>query len=940
MRLQTLVGGNNRLSPWPSCRVHSQRWIGVSAVRGRKPKTETVNDASISVAEAESVVDQNETLIEALPKKRGRKPKVIEADHDIKGDLEEAKEPAAVVPEKKTTRRTKVTKAVAEKTQDDVKDPTSIGIATPWSSSVTDVEQQQADLQAYVESRGPDTAERRRRKKKAASPVITVNQVTSELEAKVVRFDANGRPSVDVTALGDGKRQTYALSIYEGKEKKFMEYIEPKLLDMGPVFDQESGAMVNRDVEFILPTKTIKAFSESSLKWSNKVIKYKGGGWLYMRAVLDKELHEMLSGMLYFQGWRNVISYKFPFMEEDVTLPMPCTEDELEEIEAWKNHVDEEAEEVAKCEEYGGKVDLEIAAKVIRRDEMEEDLDVDEFGNKIYRKDYTGTYNNPNNFFEGPEEDYDTEKGYNTGAKKAAERGAVVKKESTRGKKAASEGSSIGRGKKNVESDSSPPLAAAAATPPALETRGGKEDKSSQRQQQASDLHTETSVPLVAQSNAQKDKAAPDAPSKPSSSAWYEPPAPAAKIIEEPLGLEDDDLFDEFEFSNDLFDDELLPPLGPAKSKSARAGAKEDLPDMGGTFLKDDFKDPFGLDDLGFDDDDLFGGELGAAAWGDDDDMLMLDDLDAAAGSKAGGRMDSGGGGYGAKGGGAGGGYNADDSGVGSYQRRGQQSGGWSSTGGYKQQQGGFRDRAPQQQYGSGQGGRGGYDEYNRDRRGTSPPPFKERAGRDFEQQSAGSEATAGSYASARPDGRQQVPVRNSKDAGYKSSGDDMDELGSGAFMEDDLDMGGYMQPKRGGRGSDLDMLDDWEDDWGPDGEDIMGAMGGPGRGQSGGRGNQQRFYSQPGRGQNSYDNGRGGGSSSYQQQGGRGRTYGEGGRGGGYGGNQGGYNGGRGGYNRGGSYQGSGRGSGRGNYQQRSFESGRGKTGYQGRVQEQGYME
>ena len=33
--------------------------------------------------------------------------------------------------------------------------------------------------------------------------------------------------------------------------------------------------MVPRDVQFILPTKTIKAFNINSLKWANKVIKYK-----------------------------------------------------------------------------------------------------------------------------------------------------------------------------------------------------------------------------------------------------------------------------------------------------------------------------------------------------------------------------------------------------------------------------------------------------------------------------------------------------------------------------------------------------------------------------------------------------------------------------------------------------------------------------------------
>jgi hypothetical protein len=164
----------------------------VSAARGRKPKTETTNDASVAVVEAESVVRQSETPIEALPKKRGRKPKVADAENDIRGESEEEKELKAVLPVRKTTRKTKVTKEASGKAQDVANDPVSIGIETPWSTSVTDVEQQQAELDAYVASRGTDTAERRRRKKKAATPVLTVNQVTAELEEKVVRVDANG----------------------------------------------------------------------------------------------------------------------------------------------------------------------------------------------------------------------------------------------------------------------------------------------------------------------------------------------------------------------------------------------------------------------------------------------------------------------------------------------------------------------------------------------------------------------------------------------------------------------------------------------------------------------------------------------------------------------------------------------------------------------------
>ena len=67
-------------------------------------------------------------------------------------------------------------------------------------------------------------------------------------------------------------------------------------------------------MEFILPTKTINAFNEKTLKWGNKVIKYKDSGWVFVRAILDEELIDEISGMIYFQKWRNAIIHKFDFL--------------------------------------------------------------------------------------------------------------------------------------------------------------------------------------------------------------------------------------------------------------------------------------------------------------------------------------------------------------------------------------------------------------------------------------------------------------------------------------------------------------------------------------------------------------------------------------------------------------------------------------------------
>eukprot|EP00955_Chlamydomonas_euryale_P077560 362967-Chlamydomonas_euryale.AAC.2 len=105
--------------------------------------------------------------------------------------------------------------------------------------------------------------------------------------------------------------------------------------------------------------------------------------------------------MIYFQGWRNVIRYRFPGDEDDTELPVPCSQAELDEVAAWLQHRDEELEEAERAVEYGGPVDMEIASRVERRDEMPGDMDVDEFGNTVYRRDFAGSYANPNDFYDG-----------------------------------------------------------------------------------------------------------------------------------------------------------------------------------------------------------------------------------------------------------------------------------------------------------------------------------------------------------------------------------------------------------------------------------------------------------------------------------------------------------------------------------------------------------
>ncbi len=52
-----------------------------------------------------------------------------------------------------------------------------------------------------------------------------------------------------------------------------------------------------------------------------------GGGWIFIRAILDDELLETIEGMIYFQKWRQAITHKFKFMQVVVVAEVEIIDD-------------------------------------------------------------------------------------------------------------------------------------------------------------------------------------------------------------------------------------------------------------------------------------------------------------------------------------------------------------------------------------------------------------------------------------------------------------------------------------------------------------------------------------------------------------------------------------------------------------------------------------
>ncbi|KAJ9529459.1 hypothetical protein QJQ45_013815, partial [Haematococcus lacustris] len=295
---------------------------------------------------------------------RGRKPKVIEEPQVITGT---------------------VTADVAAEASDG---STEIVKSTKGRRGRKAAEGTVEDQAPPVEAAGRK-GRRTTRSKPAGNTAVVGDALMQEMITNTTQTALDGTLVIDRAALGKGELHWYCIGVLTGKEKKFEEELVRRLKNEPPMIDPVTGDVMPRgEVEVKLPTRKEYSLSETTKRKVYKTIKYQDGGVMFIRCVLNNDLIFLIARTPFFQSWRNQVSWKYPGDVEFTELPLPCTPDQLDALAAWEQEqVVQEADD--------------LAAKSERVDKVAENMDVDESGNTIYKREFTGTYNNPSAWVEG-----------------------------------------------------------------------------------------------------------------------------------------------------------------------------------------------------------------------------------------------------------------------------------------------------------------------------------------------------------------------------------------------------------------------------------------------------------------------------------------------------------------------------------------------------------
>ena len=101
---------------------------------------------------------------------------------------------------------------------------------------------------------------------------------------------------------GGGVPQWWALRVTIGREKQTCTNIERRYLQLREAAEAAGEAEGMQEIKTWDVWKRVRAWNPKSQKMGNKMVRYEGGGWVLVRAVMDSRIASIISGNINILG--------------------------------------------------------------------------------------------------------------------------------------------------------------------------------------------------------------------------------------------------------------------------------------------------------------------------------------------------------------------------------------------------------------------------------------------------------------------------------------------------------------------------------------------------------------------------------------------------------------------------------------------------------------
>uniref|UniRef100_A0A6S8P647 NusG-like N-terminal domain-containing protein n=1 Tax=Dunaliella tertiolecta TaxID=3047 RepID=A0A6S8P647_DUNTE len=226
-----------------------------------------------------------------------------------------------------------------------------------------------------------------RRRLQRGSAAFEGDQLAKSVMEQTIKSDEAGNAYINRATFGNGEMQWYGIGVVVGKEKKFKEILEQRMEATPLATDDLTGELQPKpEMEVLVPTRKVTSKSASGRKTS-RTIKYMDGGLVFLRCILTNDLIDFVQELPYFRSWRDEVTWAYPD-QGTLVLPQPASKEAMDSLNQWM-YGEVAPEDLPQVDEEAAKMDPGAPTEL------------NEQGNAIIQREFTGSYTNPSAWFDG-----------------------------------------------------------------------------------------------------------------------------------------------------------------------------------------------------------------------------------------------------------------------------------------------------------------------------------------------------------------------------------------------------------------------------------------------------------------------------------------------------------------------------------------------------------